>query len=92
MNADEPLALEPARGLSPLGSQLLVGALAFVAGVGGTAGLLYFYGPARPAQPLAAAAPAAQVQTPPAAALPARHRHRHAERARASACRAARPA
>ncbi len=72
MNADEPLALEPARGLSPLATQVLIGAVAFVAGVGGTAALIHVYGAPPPAPvvaPRPAGAPQAQPVTAPA--LPA---------------------
>lgn len=65
MDAEEPLALEPARGLSPMGTQILIGALAFAAGIGGTVGVMHLYGPKPPA-PLAAPAPAPQAQPAPA--------------------------
>lgn len=69
MSPDEPLALEPARGLSPLTRSIAVGAGAFLAGVAGTAGLMWLNtGPApRPASPpVAATTP----QAAPAPALP----------------------
>lgn len=69
MSPDEPLALEPPRGLSPLATNLLIGAIAFAGGIAGTAGVLYWNG-RTPASP-----PPVQVVQPqtssPAPALPA---------------------
>lgn len=63
MSPDEPLALEPARGLSPLATNLVIGAIAFAGGIAGTAGVLYWNGKGP-----APAAPAQTVQTQPAPA------------------------
>jgi hypothetical protein len=68
MSPDEPLALEPARGLSPLMTKVAIGAGAFVAGVAGTAGLLSLNGPTP--KPAPAPVVAAQPQAAPAPALP----------------------
>lgn len=73
MSADEPLALEPPRGPSPLGTNLLVGVLAFAGGAVLTAGAAQLGGGGlwpRPA-PAPAASPApAQPQRPAAPGLP----------------------
>ena len=71
MSPDEPLALEPSRGLSPLATNLLIGAVAFAGGIAGTAGMLQYSGkgPWAPAPP----APVQNVRpqpTPQPVALP----------------------
>jgi len=48
MSPDEPLALEPARGLSPLATNLVIAAVAFAGGIAGTAGMFYWNGKAPP--------------------------------------------
>jgi hypothetical protein len=65
MSGDEP-SLEPARGLSPLGTHILIGGLAFAGGIVGTALVLQLSGswPRAPA-PVTASALAPQ-PTPPA--------------------------
>jgi len=69
MSPDEPLALEPARGFSPLMTKIAIGAGAFVLGVGGTAGLLWYTSPAP--KPAPAAVVAVQPVAAPAALPPA---------------------
>lgn len=68
MSGDEP-SLEPARGLSPLGTNLLIGALAFAGGIGGTALMLQLSGGSWQRAPVVATSPSPQPQ-PTAAALP----------------------
>ncbi|MCW3846765.1 hypothetical protein OF829_05900 [Sphingomonas sp. LB-2] len=68
MSPDEPLALEPARGLSPLATNLLIGAVAFGGGIAGTWAVLQWSGKTAPPPP---AVQTAQPQpTPQPAALP----------------------
>jgi len=69
MSLDEPLALEPTRGFSPLMTKVVIGAGAFVAGIAGTAGLLWLYGSPLP-QPAAAPVVATQPQAAAAPTLP----------------------
>ncbi|MES2443534.1 MAG: hypothetical protein V4574_11955 [Pseudomonadota bacterium] len=69
MSPDEPLALEPSRGLSPLTRSIAIGAGAFFAGVAGTAGVLWLNAGAAPA-PAPPAVVTAQPQAAPAPALP----------------------
>ncbi len=66
MSPDEPLALEPARGLSPLARTGAIAAAAFLAGIVGTAGLIWLRTPAPPRP-----APAPVAVTQPQAAAPA---------------------
>ena len=71
MSPDEPLALEPARGLSPLATNLLIGAVAFAGGIAGTAGMLQWSGKGRWAAAPPAPAQTVQPQTvTPQTALP----------------------
>lgn len=70
MSPDEPFAPEPVRGLSPMGTSLLIGLIAFLAGAALTAAIAQYYGGGLWRAPV----PAAPVQTPqpgpsPAAAL-----------------------
>jgi hypothetical protein len=67
MSGDEP-SLEPARGLSPFATNMLIGLGAFAAGIGGTALALHLWSP--PTAPVAITAPAPQTQPTPVAALP----------------------
>ncbi|MFZ5748645.1 MAG: hypothetical protein ACOY45_13450 [Pseudomonadota bacterium] len=71
MTRDEPLPLEPSRGLSPAGTAALVGLLAFLAGIAAMALVVHFYGGglwhATPAAPVAST-PAPQ---PSPTAMPA---------------------
>jgi len=60
MSPDEPLALEPTRGLSPLATNILIGVVAFAGGIAGTAGMLQWSGTG----PWSPAPPAAPVQNP----------------------------
>lgn len=71
MSPDEPLALEPARGLSPLATNILIGAVAFAGGIAGTAGVLQWSGKGPWGPPPAAPVQNAQPQiAAPAPALP----------------------
>lgn len=65
MNGEEP-SLEPPRGLSPLGTNLMIGALAFLGGIGGTALVLHFWG--TPAPPPAVAVDGNVASSEPSAA------------------------
>jgi hypothetical protein len=69
MSPDEPLALEPARGLSPLARSLAIGAGAFALGVAGTAGVIWMKTAPAPKAVVPPAA-VAQPQAAPAPALP----------------------
>ncbi|MBO9713980.1 hypothetical protein [Sphingomonas sp.] len=76
MSGDEP-SLEPARGLPPLGSHVLIGALAFVGGIAGTALVLQWSGgswhaPAPPPPPVVQAPAPASPPGTDAASLSAR--------------------
>lgn len=67
MSADEPLSLEPARGLSPLARSIAIAAAAFLAGIAVMAGWAWL----RPAPiPQPAPAPAVQAQPVQAPVLP----------------------
>ena len=72
MSPDEPLALEPARGLSPLATNIVIGAVAFAGGIAGTAGMLQWSGkgPWAPAPPAPVQTVQPQTNTAPAPALP----------------------
>ncbi len=69
MSRDEPTALKPARGLSALGTTILVGLLAFLGGIAATAALIQFSGMGpfgrTPAPVETEAAPAEAVIAPP---------------------------
>jgi hypothetical protein len=69
MSPDEPLALEPARGLSPLTRTIAIGAAAFAAGVAGTAGVIWLRTPPAP-KPAPPAAVTVQPTVAPALTLP----------------------
>ena len=64
--SDEP-SLEPPRGLSPLGTNVLIGVLAFLGGIGGTALIHQLSGP-RPVAPAPAPAPVSAPVPQPAPA------------------------
>jgi hypothetical protein len=72
MSTDAP-SLEPPKGLSPLATNVLIGALAFAGGIGGTALILHFTAPAPvPVVATPAPAPAPAVAPPDSATLFAR--------------------
>lgn len=68
MSPDEPLALEPARGPTPLATNVLIAAFAFAIGIAGTIAVMMWRGDTAPPPP----APVAntQPQPAPAPALP----------------------
>ncbi|MDF7777954.1 hypothetical protein P1X14_22045, partial [Sphingomonas sp. AOB5] len=69
MSSDEPLALEPARGLSPLAKNVLIAVIAFAAGIAGMAAFSWMRGGDAPAsQPAPAQVTAPQPM--PVRALP----------------------
>lgn len=70
MSSDEPLALEPARGLSPLVKNVLTALIAFVAGIAGMAAFTWLRGSDDPVTPAPAPVQAAQPQPMPVRALP----------------------
>jgi hypothetical protein len=70
MSSDEPLALEPARGLSPLVKNVLTALVAFVAGIAGMAAFTWLRGGDDAARPVPAPAPVTQPQQMPVRALP----------------------
>lgn len=69
MSPDEPLALEPSRGVTPLTRTVAISAAAFLGGVAASAGWVWLNGSPTPAPPPAPVA-AAQPQAAPAPALP----------------------
>lgn len=69
MSADEPLTLEPARGLSPMARTSAIGAAAFAAGIGVTAAWIWLH-PAPSPVPTPPAATTVQAQPAPAPTLP----------------------
>lgn len=69
MSADEPLTLEPARGLSPLAQTSAIGAAAFVAGIAVMAGWAWWHA-APPPKPPPAQTAVTQPQAVLAPALP----------------------
>ena len=64
--SDEP-SLEPPRGLSPLGTNVMIGVLAFLGGIGGTALIYQLSGP-KPVAPAPAPAPVSAPAPQPAPA------------------------
>jgi hypothetical protein len=69
MSGDEP-SLEPARGLSPLGTNILIGTLAFAGGIAGTALMLQLSGGSLQRTPAPQVASSPQPQPSPVALPP----------------------
>jgi hypothetical protein len=69
MSFDEPLTLEPARGLSPLARGTAIGAVAFAAGIVGTLGMVWWTTPPAP-KPAVQPVTVTQPQAAPAPVLP----------------------